>query len=238
MTNRFWFEIRPVGNYCPNDCSFCYQKHSRPKIPYFLDKNILVRFFEELVVQHLQKYEIKEINIVFHGGEPAFDGGYFVAELASLLSKKAKRFKLNTHFLCHVSGFLPLDVDLFFKCQINVALSRNGFSNFLINPKKTSNGLYNAQELIFALIEANLLTKQFIVISSYFIENPHELLTLLSEENIPSKLLPDFNFFYEMNRNIEMTSQLERLLSLFILILNKASEYNICIWNVEPLNRP
>ena len=77
--DRFCLEIRPFGNYCPHSCNFCYQKKGK-KACSTMSLNTSIKALK-CTLDYMSLHSLKELKLVFHGGEPAHDGGSLIFEI-------------------------------------------------------------------------------------------------------------------------------------------------------------
>jgi len=227
--SRFCLEIRPYGNYCPHGCDFCYQNEKTVDTVISIDTAIQVF---EMVLQYMSLNSMRELKLVFHGGEPAHDGGRKIFEIVdnahSISQKNAEA--INIHYLCHTSGFTEIDIDGFSKRNIYVCVNRP-IPNKLPVKKKT---LFRRN--IESLLDYKLLSKQIIVITKETTQSIDECLDAISEFGLPTKLQPQFPPYPTFMWN-DCYPSIDDLLTFIDHIMHQAINANIDISKVEPINR-
>jgi uncharacterized protein len=238
-TTEFCLEIRPVGNYCPNKCSFCYQNSHNRESSQVMSLHMPIILLEKLK-NLFSKNKIKTLKVVFHGGEPSFDGGLWVSKASKMINSWMSNHysQAKVIFLCHVSGFVKLNKKLFIENSIHISMSRHGsnkmLKNYGISSKELANLIYNFKN--FA--NTNLLVKQNVVITNISIQYLNEIMKLINEYNITTKLIPQFN----INRNeklntTESQTTNSEIIKFYKELITYSNNRGLSLSNVEPLNR-
>ena len=186
------------------------------------------------------KNKVKTLKVVFHGGEPSYDGGLWVSEVSKMINLWVSKYysELRVIFLCHVSGFVKLKKKLFIDNNIHISISRHGSNNMLKNYGINSKALANLNYNFKQFANTNLLVKQNVVITNISIQYLNEIIKIINEYNITTKLIPQFY----INRNAKLNTTGSQITNAEIIKFYKeliAYSYNrgVSLSNVEPLNR-
>ena len=238
-TTEFCLEIRPVGNYCPNKCSFCYQERSSIASPQIMSIEMPIEFLNKLKSLFINN-KVKMLKVVFHGGEPSYDGGIWVSEVSKMIYSWVSKYcsQLKVTFLCHVSGFVKLNKKLFIDNNIHISISRHGSNQMLKGYGMRSKALANLSYNLKHFSNINLLVKQNIVITNVSIKKLNEITKIINESNITTKLTPQFS---RVNNDKITTVKSEptnaEIIEFYRKLITDSKISGVSLSNVEPFNR-
>lgn len=85
IVNTFFLRVAAS---CNLDCDYCYVfKHrdmSWKNMPSIMHREIVVKFAERLK-EYTDKFALKSVNIIFHGGEPLMCGEQRIIEFVDII---------------------------------------------------------------------------------------------------------------------------------------------------------
>ena len=141
IINTFFLRVAAS---CNLDCDYCYVfKHrdmSWKNMPSIIHKEIVVKFAERLK-EYADKFSLKNVNVIFHGGEPLMCGEQriieFVDIIDSALGKDIKAsYSMQTNGTLLTSSFLQACEEK----NIGISLSIDGHKGVHNKHRKYKNG--------------------------------------------------------------------------------------------------
>lgn len=228
MHKRFCLEIRPYGNYCPHLCAFCYQSGGK-NVSAPMSVNTAVTALEH-IIEYMSMHLMSELKLVFHGGEPAHDGGKLIFKIFDNASKLLKQTDINVRYLCHTSGFSKININEFFHRNILVCVNRH------IPDTMQEDQILSFKNNTEALFDLGILNKQIIVLTRKTLCHVDECLNAINEFNLPTKLQPQFPSSPACAKSEEIPD-IKDIIDFLTSLLLKASNRKINLNNVEFINR-
>lgn len=226
--NRFCLELRPFGNACPHACSFCYQGKSRGTE--IMRTDVALKMVG-IVLEHMSNHSFTELKLVFHGGEPAVDGGRRIFHLTDHIAELASHFSaIAVHYACHSSGFTQLEAAGFAERCISVCVNRHIPDQFPLGKRKIF------RKNVERLLDLKLLSKQIIVLTKETLRNSDACLRAIKEYGIPTKLQPQFPSAPSSFTSNSFPN-LDDMANFTISLAYQAREGHIDLDRIEPINR-
>ncbi len=206
---EFCLEIRPFGNVCPHDCDFCYQIRKEHRTSP-LQPDVVLPVVASCV-KYAIHFGIKNMKLVFHGGEPAQDGGATIFSIVDAVNNEFPFNSIALKYTCHTSGYSKLDVNGFAERGIRVCLNRK------LQDNSPSTKVRIHCENSNSLFEKRMLNGQIVVLTKESLSEVSKCLEIIEEFRLPTKLQPQFpdplrkNNELDLPKNTEILSFLEKL---------------------------
>jgi len=184
--------ILKISSRCNLNCSYCYEYNLGDNSWKFMQKKIAISTITQLnkrIVAHCKKYDINDIVISLHGGEPLLVGHDLLEEII-LEIKKLESFEIFPLITLQTNATLIDEnfLDIFSKYNISISASIDGDSNHNINRI-----YHNNKNSFDDALKGIKLLKEAI---------PNNFMGLLSVINIQNSPEEIYNFFKKNNFKI------------------------------------
>lgn len=204
-----------VAARCNLDCDYCYVfKHrdmSWKARPHIMSTDIVLQFARHLRA-YADKYSLKKVNIIFHGGEPLICGEEKILDFVNLIDTTLGE-NIQTNYSLQTNGTLITESFLYAceKKNIGISLSIDGHKHIHDTHRKYKNGQGSHKDVVKGISLLKQYPKIFEGIIGVIDPNfdPEDIFQFFDELEIENVdlLLPDSTYIdlpkdREQNPNI------------------------------------
>lgn len=192
-----------IAQLCNLNCSYCYVYESPDDSwkwkPKFLEENIALEIAKR-IQEHVSEYNLEDVSIIFHGGEPLLAG---LNRLTSYVNTFSSNIYCKINFGIQTNGTLINEefVNFFTKENISVGVSLDGTKDHNDRFRLYHNGSSSFFDAINAIkllnsknVPSNIFGGVLMVIDVR--NEPREILELFNKLNVHNvnPLLPDAHY--------------------------------------------
>lgn len=194
--------IIKISSRCNLNCSYCYEYNLGDNSWKLMQKKIKISTVQKLnerIIEHCQKYEINDIVISLHGGEPLLVGASLLEEVI-LEFKKLEIYDIFPLITLQTNATLIDDsiIEIFSKYNISISASIDGDNQHNKNRVYHNNNSSFDDALKGIMMLRDKITDNFMgLLSVINIENnPNEVYDFFKKNNFKTfdLILPDYSW--------------------------------------------